>query len=247
MASPTGTYSNWSWPPASNSFEWTLQIERDPTTDGYYWAHQFGFAGRGGSYFGLQAHGSYRPDPGGNVVVITKMLVFAIADSVALDAELGDIPGPNARVENDFDGGSGWNIHMRYAWEPCHVYALRVGIRDVETNGDQWYGAGSETSRAATKSTSGESVSPHRRVARQPERHVERTLRWSRDHDLRGPGTLVRRFLRAHIRQRCPHRDAAEQRCLFHRPATVRTPASPGLRGSYGRKWESPRSKRKRR
>ncbi|MCA9602512.1 MAG: hypothetical protein KC417_10825, partial [Myxococcales bacterium] len=82
-----------------------------------------------------------RPDPGGNVVVITKMLVFAIADSVALDAELGDIPGPNARVENDFDGGSGWNIHMRYAWEPCHVYALRVGIRDVETNGDRWYGA----------------------------------------------------------------------------------------------------------
>jgi len=140
---PTGTYSDWTWPAVEGgleSLEWTLGIESEPT-DGYFWSHQFAFAGESGvgGYAGLQMNGGFQADPPSGPVEVTKMALFSIAGP-AITAELGDVAYPDARVYGDFDGGEGWNIHVKYEWLPCRTYALRVAEVDLDADGNIWYG-----------------------------------------------------------------------------------------------------------
>lgn len=141
---PTGTYTDWTWPGAAGdrlSFEWTLNIDSEPPNDGYFWAHQFGFTGPGAAagYVGLQENGYYIADPPDGNPEITKMALFSIG-SGAIAGESG-VPYPDGRAHADFDGGAGWNIHIKYAWVPCRTYRLRIAhLMDEPPNGDQWYG-----------------------------------------------------------------------------------------------------------
>lgn len=141
--SPTGTYTDWTWPDVPGgrlSFEWTLNMDFEPPNDGYFWAHQFGFAGPGAAagYIGLQENGYYVADPPNGKPEITKMALFSIGPG-AIVGESG-VPYPEGRAYADFDGASGWNVHIKYAWVPCRTYALRLEHMMDELNGDQWYG-----------------------------------------------------------------------------------------------------------
>jgi len=141
VISPTGTYTDWGWPENPSRMEWLLAIEQEPADDGYFWAHQFGFAGPGadGGYLGLQQHGAFQADPPSGPVEKTKMAVFSIAGA-SIAAELGDIPYPDARTYGDFDGGAGWNIHVKYDWVKCRPYRLEVGQNGTDDDGNLWYG-----------------------------------------------------------------------------------------------------------
>lgn len=110
---PTGTYTDLHWPAGEYSaFEWTLRVERDPSPAGYFWAHQFHFAGGDGGYLGLQTLGG---DP---AKAPGKVAIFSIWN--ALGAEGPGYSGP-------FGGeGTGYTARIYYPWIEGRDYRLRI-------------------------------------------------------------------------------------------------------------------------
>jgi hypothetical protein len=109
---PTGTYTEWGWPPAPGgypAFEWDLTPETDPSPDGYFWSHQFWLVGGEAGYAGLQTQGS---EPTG------KIAIFSIWQAVAAE-------GPSYAAP--FGGeGSGYTVRIPYEWEVGSTYRLSV-------------------------------------------------------------------------------------------------------------------------
>nr|PZN18681.1 MAG: hypothetical protein DIU78_22415 [Pseudomonadota bacterium] len=139
--------TDWTWPSPVPSMEWELMIEReierasrDVPEAGYYWTYQFSFEGGVAGYFGIQAEGGYQEIPPTSEVFFTKMAVFWLSGP-PLDAELGDIAYPDARVAPITAGGVSYlTIHARFDWRACHVYRFRVAPESTVSDG-VWYGA----------------------------------------------------------------------------------------------------------
>ena len=142
----TETATDWTWPTAMTSLEWELMVEREivrptsssPPTSGYYYAHQFSFQGGNPGVLGIQAEGGYDEEPGQRFV-FTKIATFWLS---ALDAELGEISGPDARIGTDTAAGIEYlTIHARFEWEACRTYRFRFAPHSTEADGSTWYGA----------------------------------------------------------------------------------------------------------
>jgi hypothetical protein len=146
----TETSTDWTWSRPASGVKWTLMIERDivrpkgaiSPQSGYYWAHQFSFEQGAVGVLGLQAEGIYEPDPTDKSVrEYTKMLAFWLSGPPT-EAELGDIAFPDARVAPDTAVGISWlTIHVKFDWQVCHTYEMRVAPDLTEAGGDTWYGA----------------------------------------------------------------------------------------------------------
>src|SRR2546430_17704647 len=99
---PTGTYTQWDWPPAPEgyrAFIWDLGPQTDPSPDGYFWSHQFWLVGGEAGYAGLQTSGS---EPTG------KIAIFSVWE--ALGGEGPDYAAP-------FSGeGSGFSVRIPFEW-----------------------------------------------------------------------------------------------------------------------------------
>lgn len=140
----TETSTDWSLPEPTTGMEWTLTIDNDvpqvAATVGYYWHNQFSFVPGIAGRIGLQTLGYY--DPGGGMPTeFTHMAVFWLSGP-PLDAVLGEIPFPDARVASQTAVGLEWTtIHARFDWEPCHTYRFKVDIHSTEDDGSMWYGA----------------------------------------------------------------------------------------------------------
>jgi hypothetical protein len=138
----TTTNTDWFWPRPLESIEWELLIEREHVTDGYFWAHQFGFAETPvGGFIGLQMNGGYRPDPPEGDHETADMVLIWIGGP-PVTAELGDIPFPDARTYLESARGlEWWTIHAKVELEPCVTYGVRFGQESVAPGGDVWYGS----------------------------------------------------------------------------------------------------------
>lgn len=145
----TETSTDWTWPTNVDAMEWDLMVERElPTRSrseaplgGYYWMHRFSFTNGVAGIFGLQADGGYQTDPPNSAIEITKMAVFWVSGP-PLDAELGDILYPDARVAPATASGLSWlTIHARFPWRSCHIYRMRVAPESEDDAGNRWYGA----------------------------------------------------------------------------------------------------------
>jgi hypothetical protein len=137
----TTTYTDWAWPEPFDSLEWDLQVEVEPTTGGNFWAQNFAFVGSAGGFLGLQSRGGFQADPPDGDVQTTNMVVFWISSN-PLRAELGDVAYPDARTYLKADVGSNWwTIHVRYDFQSCRSYHLRVARHSLEPTGEIWYGA----------------------------------------------------------------------------------------------------------
>lgn len=137
----TTTNTDWFWPAPLESIEWDLLIERPHVTDGYFWAHQFGFTETPvGGFIGVQMNGGYRPDPPeGEHEIADMVLIWISGPPVA--AELGDIPYPDARTYLQSDRGvQWWTIHAKMNFEACVTYSIRFGRESTAPSGDIWYG-----------------------------------------------------------------------------------------------------------
>jgi hypothetical protein len=69
--SPTGTYTDVSFPPRNGGyrdFTWDVTVRTDPSPDGYFWSHQFGFGGGEQGYCGLQTHND---ELGGKIAIFS--------------------------------------------------------------------------------------------------------------------------------------------------------------------------------
>jgi hypothetical protein len=153
-------YTDWTWPQPLDELEWNLTVESTIHTDGYFWAHQFSFSGGAVGFVGLQERGGYQADPPDGLVDITNMVVFWISSS-PLRAELGDFPYPEARTYLKLDSGAAWwTIHVRYKWQPCRSYRLRIGRESVADSGDIWYGAWIADSEIGSESFLGRILVP---------------------------------------------------------------------------------------
>lgn len=145
----TETSTDWTWPANVEAMEWDFMVEREPPLrsrseaplGGYYWMHRFSFTNGVAGIFGLQAEGGYQTDPPNSPIEITKMAVFWVSGP-PLDAELGDISYPDARVAPATASGLSWlTIHARFPWQACHIYRMRVGPESEDDAGNLWYGA----------------------------------------------------------------------------------------------------------
>lgn len=131
-------YSDYEWPVELESLEWDVTVESEHTRDGYFFAQQFELEGAYG-LVGLQARGGYQALPGGPIV-IANMVVFWISSS--LEAELGDVPYPDARTALTVSmGAEWWTVHALYDWQACRAYRFRVAPHSEASSGDVWYGA----------------------------------------------------------------------------------------------------------
>lgn len=149
----TNTATDWTWPEPVESVEFDLMVEKEveQLNRGAYWAYQFSFlegasgAVEGASgWFGMQAEGVYQEDPSDMTMTeITKIAVFWLSGTI--DAELGDIPFPDARIApsppSTPSGVEYQTIHARFDWQPCHVYRFRLAPHSSEDDGSVWYGA----------------------------------------------------------------------------------------------------------
>lgn len=141
----TETSTEWTLSDAVESLEWDLSVERDvnetePPSAGYYYHQRFWFDRGIVGIFGIQAEGIYQAEPPTSEVNVTKMAVFWLSGP-PLDAELGDIAFPDARVAPTTANGVSWlTIHARFAWEACHVYRFRVAPESTDPSGNVWYG-----------------------------------------------------------------------------------------------------------
>jgi hypothetical protein len=134
------TYTYWTWPSTLDSIDTDFTLESEFTNDGYLWTHKFDFVGGGGGFLGLQERGGYQAEPLGEVE-FTNMVVFWMP-STSLDAELGDVEYPEARAMVVSQDGSMWRtIHVKYDFQPCHTYRLRVARESTTASGNIWYGA----------------------------------------------------------------------------------------------------------
>lgn len=140
----TETSTDWSLPEPTTGMEWTLTIDNDvpqvPATVGYYWHNQFSFVPGIAGRIGLQTLGYY--DPGGGMPTeFTHMAVFWLSGP-PLDALLGEIPFPDARVASERAVGLEWTtIHAKFDVQPCHTYRFKVDIHSTDADGNMWYGA----------------------------------------------------------------------------------------------------------
>jgi hypothetical protein len=140
----TETFTDWTLSEPVESLEWLLSIERDiehndPALSGYYFNYRFSFVEGVTGIFGIQGEGLYQYDPSIGFET-TRMAVFWLSGP-PLDAELGDIPYPDARVAPITANGVSWmTIHARFAWEVCHVYRFRVAPESSDAEGNTWYG-----------------------------------------------------------------------------------------------------------
>src|ERR1700753_1747241 len=135
VVSPTGTYTDVGLPPRDGgyrNFEWDVTVRTDPSPDGYFWSHQFGFVGGDQGYCGLQTH---------NAELGGKIAISSIWSSLAADGP--EWSGP-------FGGeGTGYSARIRYDWRPDVTYRLRVQVGD----GVGFWAAGvTDTSTGATSS-----------------------------------------------------------------------------------------------
>jgi len=109
---PTGTYTQWDWPPVLEgyrSFIWDLRPQTDPYPDGYFWSHQFWLVGGQAGYAGLQTRGS---EPTG------KIAIFSVWE--ALGGEGPDYAAP-------FSGeGSGFSVRIPFEWRVGSTYRRSV-------------------------------------------------------------------------------------------------------------------------
>src|SRR5256714_5970776 len=109
---PTGTYTQWDWPPAPEgyrSFIWDLRPQTDPSPDGYFWSHQFWLVGGEAGYAGLQTRGS---EPTG------KIAIFSVWEAVG-----GEGPGYAAPFSGE---GSGFSVRIAFRWRVGSTYRLSV-------------------------------------------------------------------------------------------------------------------------
>jgi len=110
---PTGTYTDWLWPPAPKGygrFDWDVSPQTDPSPDGYFWSHQFWLVGGEAGYVGLQTQGS---EPTG------KIAIFSIWQATGAE-------GPSYVAP--FSGeGSGYSVRIPFEWRVGEVYHLAVG------------------------------------------------------------------------------------------------------------------------
>lgn len=143
----TETSTDWTWSAPANSMRFKLMIEQSieregaVATAGYYWEHQFSFVQGVAGILGLQAEGVYQEEPPDSEGDITKMAVFWLSGP-PLDAELGEIDFPNARVAPQAAAGANWlTIHARFDWQVCHVYEMRFAPHETLEDGSVWYGA----------------------------------------------------------------------------------------------------------
>jgi hypothetical protein len=157
----TTTNTDWFWPAPIESIEWDLLIERDHVTDGYFWAHQFGFSETPvGGFLGLQMNGGYREDPPDGQYETADMVLLWISGP-PIAAELGDIPFPDARTYLESDRGvQWWTIHAKVELEPCVTYSLRFGQESAAPSGDVWYGAWVRDGSAGTETFIGRILVP---------------------------------------------------------------------------------------
>jgi hypothetical protein len=59
-----------------------------------------------------------------------------------LQAELGDIAYPDARVAEETAVGADWlTIHAKFDWQVCRWYELSFGPESEDAAGNVWYGA----------------------------------------------------------------------------------------------------------
>ena len=68
---PTGTYTDVQFPPTAGgyeSFEWSVTPRTDPSPDGFFWSHQFGFDRGDQGYCGLQTHNA---ELGGKIAIFS--------------------------------------------------------------------------------------------------------------------------------------------------------------------------------
>jgi hypothetical protein len=142
----TETSTEWTLSDRVESLEWDLVVERDvietePASTGYYYHQRFFFDRGIVGIFGIQAEGIYQSEPPASDVDITKIAVFWLSGP-PLEAQLGDIPYPDARVAPTTANGVNWlTIHARFPWEVCHVYRFRVAPESTDPSGNVWYGA----------------------------------------------------------------------------------------------------------
>src|SRR5690606_21980437 len=105
-----------------------------------------------------QAEGAYSSVPG-TVPEITKMAVFWLSGP-PLEAELGDIGFPDARVAQTPAAGANWyTIHARFPWEPCHVYELTFASDSTDERGI-WYSAWIDDTTSGTLTLLGRMLLP---------------------------------------------------------------------------------------
>lgn len=98
-----------------------LTIEAAPTTQGRFWAFQFGFSGGNGGYFGLQTLGTGLPG---------KCVVFSIADAIS-----GTGTGI---VTNEFDGAPGVSTRKTYEWVIGRTYRFAMTRGTDDGTGRLW-------------------------------------------------------------------------------------------------------------
>jgi hypothetical protein len=129
---PSGTYTEWWWPPGQvagrtqqagyRSFEHVLLPEVDPGPDTtYFWAHQFRIIGGEGGYLGLQTKGNLADG------TLTKIAIFSLWNAVGAE-------GPSVMPFGN--EGSGWSARIAYPWVAGQPYRLQVF-----SVGDSWWAA----------------------------------------------------------------------------------------------------------
>jgi hypothetical protein len=124
VVSPTGTYTDISFPPQDGGypdFQWDLTVRTDPSPDGYFWSHQFGFVGGDQGYCGLQTH---------NAELGGKIAIFSIWSAHGSR-------GP--QYAGLFGGeGTGFTARIRYEWQVDVTYRLTVRGVDPDPTGQWW-------------------------------------------------------------------------------------------------------------
>jgi hypothetical protein len=136
VVSPTGTYTDVTFPPRDGGypdFAWDVTVRTDPSPDGYFWSHQFGFVGGDQGYCGLQ---TYNQELGG------KIAIFSIWS--AQRSRGGEYAGP-------FGGeGTGFTARIRYDWSVDVTYRLTVGAVESDGAGHWWRAEVADSSNGQT-------------------------------------------------------------------------------------------------
>jgi hypothetical protein len=136
----TMTNTDWVWPQPLDSVEFDFASETEVGDDGYFWAYEFTFVAGIRGLLGMQGNGYYQAEPPAGDIEVTKMVQFWIQG--ALQAELGDVPFPDARVAQESSNGvPGFSIQTKFDWQPCHIYRFRLGLDGTDESGNRWYGA----------------------------------------------------------------------------------------------------------
>jgi hypothetical protein len=132
MLGVSTSYTEWTWPSELDSIESEFTLESEFVRDVYQWSHQFSFVGGDTGFLGLQVHGGYQA-PDSAAVEKANMITFWVADT-ALAAE------PDSRIRTA-EGRDWLTIHVKYDFEACRTYRLRVALESLDADGDIWYGA----------------------------------------------------------------------------------------------------------